>query len=237
MQAQRYGSQKHDFEPPEHTRDFLAHEVELVAGSRLHALVGAASAPVNSMHHQGIQRLGDGLAATAHAPDGLIEAIEGRGSGFALGVQWHPESLEPHDDIARALFREFVSCDRRIATRRYVRRHAGGGILTSSPPQSCRRLRMRALPRPAYSASVTLAAPAQPSLLTSPPKGIILPNYDLVRVGQTEAIESGAVVARTTGPLANVYNPAGPRRRGQDRHQRQLHRLPVHAAWTRRHRE
>ena len=41
VQAQRYGSQKHDFEPPEHNRDFLAHEVELVPGSRLHALVGA----------------------------------------------------------------------------------------------------------------------------------------------------------------------------------------------------
>lgn len=108
VQAQRYGSQKHDFEPPEHTRDYLAHEVEVVAGSRLHALVGAPSAPVNSMHHQGIQRLGEGLAATAHAPDGLIEAIEGAGRGFALGVQWHPESLEPSDDLSRALFREFV---------------------------------------------------------------------------------------------------------------------------------
>lgn len=108
VQAQRFGSQKHDYEPPEHTRDFLAHEVELVSGSRLHALVGAASAPVNSMHHQGIQRLGTGLTATAHAPDGLIEAIEGAGSAFAVAVQWHPESLEPNDDVSRALFREFV---------------------------------------------------------------------------------------------------------------------------------
>lgn len=109
VQAQRFGSQKHDFEPPEHTRDFLAHEVELVTGSRLHALAGAASAPVNSMHHQGIQRLGDGLAATAHAPDGLVEAIEGTGNSFTVAVQWHPESLEPNDDVSRALFREFVT--------------------------------------------------------------------------------------------------------------------------------
>ena len=108
VQAQRFGSQKHDFEPPDHARDFRAHDVELVRGSRLHALVGAASAPVNSMHHQGIQRLGAGLTATAHAPDGLIEAIEGEGLGFALAVQWHPESLEPNDEVSRALFREFV---------------------------------------------------------------------------------------------------------------------------------
>ena len=60
------------------------------------------------MHHQGIQRLGAGLAATAHAPDGLIEAIEGEGSAFAVAVQWHPESLEPNDEMSRALFREFV---------------------------------------------------------------------------------------------------------------------------------
>jgi putative glutamine amidotransferase len=109
VQAQRFGSQKHDYEPPDHTRDFLAHDVALVSGSRLHALVGAASAAVNSMHHQGIQRLGAGLAATAHAPDGLIEAIEGEGSAFAVAVQWHPESLEPSDEVSRALFREFVT--------------------------------------------------------------------------------------------------------------------------------
>jgi hypothetical protein len=42
-----------------------------------------------------------------------------------------------------------------------------------------------------------------------PPKSIILPNYDLVRIGQFEALESGAVIAQVAGPLANVYNAAG----------------------------
>ncbi len=54
-----------------------------------------------------------------------------------------------------------------------------------------------------------IASVARAQVEATPPKGIILPNYDLVRIGQTEAIESGAVVARSTGPLANVYNPAG----------------------------
>lgn len=58
-------------------------------------------------------------------------------------------------------------------------------------------------------ASACVTMPARAQVLTSPPKGIILPNYDLIRIGQTEAIESGAVVARASGPLANVYNPAG----------------------------
>jgi long-subunit fatty acid transport protein len=54
-----------------------------------------------------------------------------------------------------------------------------------------------------------IAAPAAAQVLSSPPNGIILPNYDLVRLGQWEAVEAGAVVARTDGPMANVYNPAG----------------------------
>jgi long-subunit fatty acid transport protein len=54
-----------------------------------------------------------------------------------------------------------------------------------------------------------VAAPAAAQVLSSPPNGIILPNYDLVRLGQWEAVEAGAVVARTDGPMANVYNPAG----------------------------
>lgn len=56
---------------------------------------------------------------------------------------------------------------------------------------------------------VAAPVPAPAQVLSSPPSGIILPNYDLVRLGQWEAVESGAVVARTDGPMANVYNPAG----------------------------
>ena len=55
----------------------------------------------------------------------------------------------------------------------------------------------------------SVASRLSAQVLTSPPEGIIIPNYDLVRIGQTEALESGAVVARARGPLANVYNPAG----------------------------
>lgn len=67
---------------------------------------------------------------------------------------------------------------------------------------------MRAFATLALAASLA-PAPVSAQVLASPPNGIILPNYDLVRLGQWEAIESGAVVARTDGPLANVYNPSG----------------------------
>ncbi len=56
---------------------------------------------------------------------------------------------------------------------------------------------------------LSIAGPMPAQVLSAPPNGIILPNYDLVRLGQWEAVEAGAVVARTDGPMANVYNPAG----------------------------
>jgi hypothetical protein len=41
------------------------------------------------------------------------------------------------------------------------------------------------------------------------PANSLLPNYDRVSVGQREALEAGAYVARTDDALANWYNPAG----------------------------
>jgi putative glutamine amidotransferase len=48
---------------------------------------------VNSTHHQAVEDPGPLLRACGWAPDGAIEAIEGVGHPFALGVQWHPELL------------------------------------------------------------------------------------------------------------------------------------------------
>ena len=105
------GSIKHDFFPFEgnHRRDFLAHEVTLAEGSRIADILGAARVRVNSMHHQGIRDLGDGLVATATAPDGLIEGAEAADGSFFVGVQWHPEALTESDPRTRRLFEEFVA--------------------------------------------------------------------------------------------------------------------------------
>ena len=63
---------------------------------------------VNSLHHQGIDRLAPGLKAEAHAPDGQIEAVSMPGaSGFLLGVQWHPEWAFAEDALSRAIFQAF----------------------------------------------------------------------------------------------------------------------------------
>jgi len=52
---------------------------------------GQVEAQVNSIHHQGIDRLGEGLSVEARSHDGVIEAIRHGGPGFVVGVQWHPE--------------------------------------------------------------------------------------------------------------------------------------------------
>lgn len=68
------------------------HEVLLAPGSAFAQWAGGTRAVVNSLHGQGIKRLGSGLVAEAHAPDGLVEGVRAADAlAFAYGVQWHPE--------------------------------------------------------------------------------------------------------------------------------------------------
>jgi len=69
---------------------FSEHDVEVVPGTHLHALVGSGST-VRSHHHQGYRRLGDGLRPAARAHDGTLEALEDPSRRFVVGVLWHPE--------------------------------------------------------------------------------------------------------------------------------------------------
>jgi putative glutamine amidotransferase len=49
---------------------------------------------VKSAHHQGLEELGEGVVASGYADDGIVEAIDLPGQGFAVGVLWHPEEDE-----------------------------------------------------------------------------------------------------------------------------------------------
>ena len=72
-------------------------------------LFGVSQAEVNSAHHQSVLDPGRGLRITAHAPDGVVEAVEWTGdSNWVVGVQWHPERM-PEDALAQALFRDLLS--------------------------------------------------------------------------------------------------------------------------------
>jgi putative glutamine amidotransferase len=96
-----------------------AHDVELVPGGELQRIAGVERASVNSVHAQGVQRLGDGLEVEARAPDGLIEAFRVRSApGFALAVQWHPEWQVMSNPFSRALFAAFGDAARAHARGR-----------------------------------------------------------------------------------------------------------------------
>ena len=110
LAAQLPGSIKHDYFPSQanYTRDLLVHEVRIPADTRLGRLLGTGTLRVNSMHHQGINRVAPGLRPNAFAPDGVIEGLESPNGHFLLGVQWHPEALVEKDPAMRKLFAAFV---------------------------------------------------------------------------------------------------------------------------------
>ncbi len=104
------GALRHDLYP-NHPRDLIAHPVSIQSGCLLARIVGGEELEVNSLHHQGIERLAGGLEALAFAPDGLIEAVQLKGHPFGLGVQWHPEWL-PGSPAQQAIFAAFVEAAR-----------------------------------------------------------------------------------------------------------------------------
>lgn len=74
------------FAPPSHT-------VEIDASSQLYSLLKQKAIHVNTIHHQSLETIAEGVRVSAHASDGVVEAIELPGYRFAVGVQWHPELL------------------------------------------------------------------------------------------------------------------------------------------------
>jgi len=85
----------HDVRRP---KDHVAHDVTVTGGSRLERALGASvssdrTCRVNSRHHQAVDRVGQGLVASATSADGIIEGIEAPAAEFCVGVQWHPENF------------------------------------------------------------------------------------------------------------------------------------------------
>lgn len=114
IDAQLEGAIRHDYFPNYgFERDYISHDVAVAPASRLHSLVDLDQLPVNSMHHQGVKQLGQGLVASAHAADGLIEAVESANGHWMVGVQWHPEVFDADDPHTHALFTGFVDAARR----------------------------------------------------------------------------------------------------------------------------
>ena len=91
-----------------------AHGVRIAADGMLAGLTDLRQAMVNSLHHQGIDRLAPPLRAEATAPDGQIEAVSMPGAeGFLLGLQWHPEWRWAENPLSRTIFGAFGGAVRR----------------------------------------------------------------------------------------------------------------------------
>lgn len=82
--------------------DGADHDVRLAAGSLAARVAGEELHATKSHHHQGVDRLGEGLVVSGWADDDLPEALEQPDRRFALGVQWHPEA-DPRSPVIGAL--------------------------------------------------------------------------------------------------------------------------------------
>jgi putative glutamine amidotransferase len=96
--------------------NLAAHRVQVEAGTLLHRVLGVDTCTVNSLHHQSVAGGNARLRVGAVADDGVVEAIEGRGLPFCLGVQWHPEyGVDPSE---RNIFTELARAAERYALQR-----------------------------------------------------------------------------------------------------------------------
>jgi len=99
---------KEDLSQPLDVQYAPAHALNLVPDGWLAHWAGATEVNVNSLHGQGLNKLGANLIAEAMAPDGLIEAIRlDSDDTFLLAVQWHPEWNAKADPVSRPLFEAF----------------------------------------------------------------------------------------------------------------------------------
>ncbi len=96
-----------------------SHAITLTKGGLLAHILGKSETTVNSIHRQGIKRLGEGLQIEAVAPDGVIEAVSVKGAkAFAFGTQWHPEFKAANNPDSVKLFTAFGDAVRAYARAR-----------------------------------------------------------------------------------------------------------------------
>jgi len=100
-----YGMHKENPDDPLDIQYRPVHGVRFTPGGLLERITGRNDAEVNSLHAQGVDRLGSELQVEAVADDGLVEGFTVRGApGFILAVQWHPEWKVLEDPVSTAIF-------------------------------------------------------------------------------------------------------------------------------------
>jgi len=104
----QYGMHKENTDDPLDVQYSASHPVSFSPGGLLAKATGVESVMVNSLHSQGVNRLGEGLEIEAVADDGLVEAFHVKDApGFTLAVQWHPEWKVEENPVSLAIFKAF----------------------------------------------------------------------------------------------------------------------------------
>lgn len=109
INSQYSTSIEHDNGSKQETWRNFDHSITLDPTSRLAEILGTQQLEVNSLHHQALKDIAPELRVVGHAPDGIIEAVEGTSDAFVIAVQSHPEELwQSVDPRWRKLFQVFV---------------------------------------------------------------------------------------------------------------------------------
>lgn len=108
----------------EHDRDMPraepAHSISVKEGSILAQMFESNEVAVNSHHHQGVEKLADGLEEVAWAGDGILEGIVATNYSWVVGVQWHPEVMAPVDHKQKRIFEEFILATEKFAANKHA---------------------------------------------------------------------------------------------------------------------
>jgi len=115
--AEIAGALNHSESTERRDMSYPAHMITLAQDSWLAGQLDMDMPIVNTLHHQALRDIAPGLRVTGRAPDGVVEAVEGMGGGFVLGVQCHPEELWDRTDPRwTRLFEHFVAAARECNT-------------------------------------------------------------------------------------------------------------------------
>lgn len=85
------------------------HTVEIESGSRAAQILGRTEWVTNTHHHQTVHQVGKGLKVTGRAKDGTVEILEGTGTHYLMGYQFHPEMMSINNPLAKAIFKDFIA--------------------------------------------------------------------------------------------------------------------------------
>ena len=105
ISSQQEDSIKHAQQAP---RWHPTHHIKVAEGTVLAQITGGGNIRVNSFHHQAVRNIAPGFMVSAISADGVVEAIENPGLPFALGVQFHPETMWERDRLFLLLFDALV---------------------------------------------------------------------------------------------------------------------------------